>query len=187
MLSTKINSSILSLFIIAALLLAGCSTISVNQDYDPGYDFSKLKTFGFIPITEDAGIDQLNATRLGDAIKANLTAKGYTLADNADFGIALFFSKQTKTSVQSYGYGYGYGGGYGRYGGGYGGMGGVDVSQYDEGTLVIDFVDMAKQELVWRGIGTGAVSESPSVEERTANINEAVTKILEQFPPTKEE
>ena len=101
MLSTKISSSILSMIVIAALFLAGCSTISVNQDYDPGYDFSKLKTFGFIPITDDAGIDQLNATRLGDAIKANLTAKGYTLSENADFGIALFFSKQTKTNVQS--------------------------------------------------------------------------------------
>ena len=61
------------------------------------------------------------------------------------------------------------------------------VSQYDEGTLVIDVVDMAKQELVWRGIGTGVLSENPSVEERTANINYAVTEILTQFPPTKTE
>lgn len=182
---TKINSSILSLVLLAALFLTGCSTISVNQDYDPAYDFSKLKTYGFIPITEEAGIDQLNATRLGDAIKANLTAKGYTLAENADFGIALFFTKDTKTSIQSTGgYGYGYGYGYR----GYGGMGGSTyVTQYDQGTLVIDFVDMAKQELVWRGVGTGALSDSPSVEERTENINNAVTKILEQFPPTKEE
>jgi hypothetical protein len=170
--------------IVAILLLVSCSTISVNQDYDPAYDFSKLKTFGFIPITEEAGIDQLNATRLGDAIKANLNAKGYTLADQADFGIALFFTKDTKTSIQSTGYGYGYGYGYR----GYGGMGGSTyVTQYEEGTLVIDFVDMAKQELVWRGVGTGALSDSPSVEERTANINNAVTQILAQFPPTKEE
>ena len=184
MLSTKINSSILSLIVIAALFLAGCSTISVNQDYDPAYDFSKLKTFGFIPITEEAGIDQLNATRLGDAIKANLTAKGYTLSENSDFGIALFFTKDTKTSIQSTGYGYGYGYGYR----GYGGMGGSTyVTQYEEGTLVIDFVDMAKQELVWRGVGTGALSDSPSVEERTENINNAVSQILAQFPPTKEE
>ena len=183
MLSTKINSSILSLIVIAALFLAGCSTISVNQDYDPAYDFSKLKTFGFIPITEEAGIDQLNATRLGDAIKANLTAKGYTLSEQADFGIALFFTKDTKTSIQSTGYGYGYGYGYR----GYGGMGGSTyVTQYEEGTLVIDFVDMAKQELVWRGVGTGALSDSPSVEERTENINNAVSQILAQFPPTKE-
>jgi hypothetical protein len=165
------------------VIITGCSTISVNQDYDPAYDFSKLKTFGFIPITEEAGIDQLNATRLGDAIKANLTAKGYTLSEQADFGIALFFTKDTKTNIQSTGYGYGYGYGYR----GYGGMGGSTyVTQYEEGTLVIDFVDMAKQELVWRGVGTGALSDSPSVEERTANINNAVTQILGQFPPTKE-
>jgi len=181
----KIYLSFSVIFILAALFLLGCSTISVNQDYDPAYDFSKLKTFGFIPITEEAGIDQLNATRLGDAIKANLTAKGYTLSENADFGIALFFTKDTKTNIQSTGaYGYGYGYGYR----GYGGMGGSTyVTQYEEGTLVIDFVDMAKQELVWRGVGTGALSESPSVEERTANINNAVTQILDQFPPTKEE
>lgn len=181
---TKINASILSLVLLAALFLAGCSTISVNQDYDPAYDFSKLKTFGFIPITEEAGIDQLNATRLGDAIKSDLTAKGYTLSEKADFGIALFFTKDTKTSIQSTGgYGYGYGYGYR----GYGGMGGSTyVTEYDQGTLVIDFVDMAKQELVWRGVGTGVLDENPSVEQRTENINNAVTKILEQFPPTKE-
>jgi len=166
-----------------ALCLTSCSTISVNQDYDPAYDFSKLKTFGFIPITSEAGIDQLNAQRLGDAIKSNLTAQGYTLSENADFGIALFFTKDTKTSVQSSGgYGYGYGYGYR----GYGGMGGSTyVTQYDEGTLVIDFIDIAENKLVWRGVGTGALSESPSVEERTENINNAVAQILEQFPPTK--
>lgn len=180
MITTKISLSFTVLFAITALFLAGCSTISVNQDYDPAYDFSKLKTYGFIPITEEAGIDQLNATRLGDAIKNELNTKGYTLDENADFGIALFFTKDTKTSIQSTGYGYGYRG--------YGGMGGSTyVTQYEEGTLVIDFVDMAKQELVWRGVGTGALSDSPSVEERTENINNAVAQILAQFPPTKEE
>lgn len=180
--STKLSLLVFSLF--AFFIVAGCSTISVNQDYDPAYDFSKLKTYGFIPITEEAGIDQLNATRLGDAIKNELNAKGYTVAEeNADFGIALFFTKDTKTSIQSTGgYGYGYGYGYR----GYGGMGGSTyVTQYEEGTLVIDFVDMAKQELVWRGVGTGALSDSPSIEERTANINNAVNQILAQFPPTK--
>jgi len=59
------------------------------------------------------------------------------------------------------------------------------VTQYDEGTLVIDFIDIAENKLVWRGVGTGALSESPSVEERTENINNAVAQILEQFPPTK--
>ena len=70
--NSKIYISLISFFV--ALILAGCATVSVNQDYDPGYDFPKLKTFGFIPIPEDAGIDQLSAKRLGDAIIKELTA-----------------------------------------------------------------------------------------------------------------
>ena len=174
--------AILTVFAFTAILLAGCSSISVNQDYDPAYDFSKLKTFGFIPITSEAGIDQLNADRLGEALKSNLMAKGFTLAEKADFGIALFFTKSTKTEVTSSGgYGYGYGYGYR----GYGGMGYTDVYQYDEGTLVVDFIDMSENKLVWRGIGTGILDETPTVEERTAKINNAVTQILDQFPPNK--
>jgi len=182
--SIKMFVSGLSLFAFLAIFFSGCSTISVNQDYDPAYDFSKLKTFGFIPITTEAGIDQLNADRLGEALKTNLTAKGFTLDEKADFGIALFFTKSTKTDIQSTGYGYGYGYGYR----GYGGMGGSTyVTQYDEGTLVVDFIDMAENKLVWRGIGTGVLSDNPTVEERTANINNAVMQILDQFPPTKEQ
>jgi hypothetical protein len=176
--SIKMFVSGLSVFSFLAILLSGCSTISVNQDYDPAYDFSKLKTYGFIPISSEAGIDQLNADRLGEAIKTNLNAKGFTIAENADFGVALFFTKSTKTDITSYGYGYGYGWRYG-------GVGGVDVQQYNEGTLVIDFIDMAENKLVWRGFGTGILSDNPTVEERTANINNAVAQILAQFPPTK--
>jgi hypothetical protein len=181
--TTKINLSFSTIFILAALILTGCSSISVQQDYDPEYDFSKLKTFGFIPLSSEAGIDQLSADRLSNAIKTELLAKGYTLSEQADFGIALLFSSKTKTNVQSYGYGYGYGY-YGRPG--YGGTGHVDVTQYEEGTLVIDFVDMKENKLVWRGIGSGALSQSPSVEERTQRVNDAVNQILAQFPPTKD-
>jgi hypothetical protein len=169
----------LSITFFAALLFAGCSTISVHQDYNPAYDFSKLKTYGFLPIPAEAGIDQLNAQRLGNAIEASLTKKGYALSsDKPDFGVALFFSSKTKTDITSYGYGYGYG----HWGMG---MGDVDVQQYDVGTLVIDFIDLEKQELIWRGSGQGILKENPSVEERTKNINKAVDMIIDQFPPEK--
>lgn len=176
--------SMLSGLALSLFLLSGCGTsITVNQDYDPAYDFAKLKTFGFIPVTTEAGIDQLSASRLDEALKTNLTAKGFTLADKADFGIALFFTKSTKTDITSTGgYGYGYGYGYRGYGGG---MGYTDIYQYDEGTLVIDFIDMAENKLVWRGIGSGIMKDNPSVEQRTANINNVVMQIIDQFPPTK--
>jgi hypothetical protein len=65
------------------------------------------------------------------------------------------------------------------------GTGWVDVRQYDEGTLIIDIIDMAEQKLVWRGIRSGAMSQSPTVEESTENINNAVNQILAQLPRIK--
>jgi hypothetical protein len=180
--SVKYFLSILSTFVFGIMIFNGCSSISVTSDYDTTYDFAKLKTFSFIPISDKAGIDQINADRISNAIKTDLTAKNYTASDKADFGIALFFSKSTKTDIQSYGYGYGYG--YGYRGMGYGGN--VSVSQYDEGTLVIDFIDNSSNKLIWRGIGQGVLKTNLTVEERTANINYAVNQILNQFPPTKE-
>jgi len=176
--SSKISFLVYSLIVTISIFLISCSSITVNHDYDPGFDFSKLKTYGFIPIPADAGIDQLSANKLDAAIKNELSAKGYTVAENPDFGIAIMFSQQTKTNIQSYGYGYGAWGRPGMYG-----TGGVDVSQYQQGTLIIDVIDMTNQKLVWRGIGTGVLSESPSVEDRTENVNNAVNRILEPFPP----
>ena len=180
--SSIFGCSIFNLLITFSLFFVSCSSVTVNQDYDPSYDFSKLKTYGFIPISSEAGIDQLSADKLGNAINTELTAKGYKIETPADFGIALMFSSQTKTNIQSYGYGYGYGawGRPGMYG-----TGGVDVTQYDQGTLIIDIIDMSSQKLVWRGIGSGVMSESPSVETRTQNINNVVNQILAQFPPGK--
>jgi len=175
--SKKHLLSLVIAIVVAIILAPGCSSITVNQDYNTDFDFSKWKTFGFIPIPESAGIDQINATRLGDAIKKHLTAKGYKLEEPADFGVALAFHQKTVTDVQSYGSGYGYGYGY------WGGGGGVDVTQYDQGTLVIDLIDMKDNKLEWRGTGQGVLDDNPSVEDRMANIDTAVAQIIAQFPP----
>lgn len=58
----------------------------------------------------------------------------------------------------------------------------VTVSQYTEGTLFIDLLDANKKELVWQGIGTGALSTS-SVERKEARIKEFVAEIMAEYPP----
>ncbi len=73
----------------------------------------------------------------------------------------------------------------GSYGGMSVGMSTTDVREYTEGTLIIDFVDPKADQLIWRGTGQSRLSESKTPEERTENINEAVAKILAQFPPKK--
>ena len=66
-----------------------------------------------------------------------------------------------------------------------GGWGGPQtyVRDYDEGTLLIDVIDPATMQLLWRGSGTGVVDPQASPEKREQRINEAVEQILADFPP----
>jgi len=162
---------IIAAFLVALVVNSGCSSISVSQDYDTSFDFSKWKNYGFMPIPESAGIDQLTADKISNAIRRELNAKGYKDSEPSDFGIALHFGQKTVTDVQSYGYGWGW------YGGG------VDVSQYQEGTLIIDLIDMKTNKLEWRGTAQGALADNPDVQTRTANVDSAVSQMLAPFPP----
>jgi hypothetical protein len=54
------------------------------------------------------------------------------------------------------------------------------VRQYREGTIIIDVVDRAKDQLVWRGWMTSRNRDGNFDE---AEINRAVNQILARFPP----
>jgi hypothetical protein len=61
----------------------------------------------------------------------------------------------------------------------------MDVQVYREGTLVIDLVDAAKMELVWRASAENAVDEDdapPRAEERLAD---AVHRMFQVYPPAE--
>ena len=75
--------------------------------------------------------------------------------------------------------------GYGTYGrrGGIGIGTGTSVRQYDQGTLVIDFIDAATEQLVWRGTGSDRLYNQLTPEETTSKVNNLVKKIMEQYPP----
>ncbi len=166
----------------ALIAIDGCSSISVSSDYDLNADFSIYNTFFiFNGIIKDSQLENvpLVKKRVLEAIATELQKKGLTMVDSskADFTVFAQAATAEKMNVNSYGYGYGYGWGpypYGR---------NIDVSYYTQGSLVIDFVDNKKYELKWRGIGTAVIQERGTPEEREQFINEAVAKILEQYPP----
>jgi hypothetical protein len=60
----------------------------------------------------------------------------------------------------------------------------VNISKYTEGTLFIDFIDKEKKELIWQGIGTGALRVQ-NREKKKERINEFVKEIVSRFPPGK--
>lgn len=161
------------------ILLASCSSIHVNIDYDQEADFSAYKTFAWIPQRKGIAVrNPLADKRIKKAVSDELIAKGY-VGDTSGPDLLLVYhaGMRNKVDVASWGYGYGR---YWRYP-----VGGVSVYQYTEGTLVLDIVDAQKKELVWRGVAQKALSETSSVEKREENLKKVVAKLLKNFPPQK--
>ena len=173
-----------SLFILGLgmlLIYASCSTTSVRFDYEREVDFSKFKTFDFFPVPESLVKNPLVLKRIGRAIIEEMETKGLTHDADADILIAVHTDVKDKINVTSYGYSYAPYYRYGYWGGGYSG---TSVSQYEEGTLIIDFVDNKQDELVWRGEASKALPSNPSAQQIDGIIDEVVVKILANYPPT---
>jgi hypothetical protein len=161
-----------------------CSaTYDVTYDYDPQVHFSDFKTFDWMQVPEKADIDSLVVQRIKNAVNTELKAKGLMMtSNNPDFLIAEHLGKKDKVQVRDWGYGYGRRG----YRGGYGGTGGVSVYQYEEGSLILDFVDAKSKKLIWRGMAKAEVQNVNTPEEREKRINAAVKEILKKYPPSRE-
>ena len=182
---------------LAALALAsGCSGIKVNSDFDPDIDFSGLRSYRWIsqePAVEGADPQTDNSLldrRIRRAVDDTMATKGYVgVADGdageADFLVSYHIGVQQKLDVETIHTGYGYG--YGRRGwyGGYGGPTTTRVDQYEEGTLLLDFVSPSDRQLIWRGSAQSRLRDIKTPEKREARVREVVGKILERFPPGK--
>lgn len=183
----------LFLFTLLTVSFISCSSISISHDYDPATDFSKYKTYawgGQEDPNDALAKNPLIRERIYKAIDTVMQGKGYQKTkDNPDMLVFPHAGTKDKTQVTNYG-GYGGYGGWGRgpYGyGGYGYGGGIDVSYYTEASIFLDIVDAAGKQLIWRGVGTGALKDDkPTPEESQKRALEVVSKILKNFPPEKE-
>jgi len=171
---------------IGLLLLAmfGCAPgVKVSADYDRAADFSAYKTYSLTDITAKGEVSELNGARIMKAIRENMQKKGFTETDaDADLlvnAVTVLKNKQSVTATTDY---YGYGGYYRPYG--YWGSGGTttfNVYNYIDGSLIIDIVNNKAQKLLWQGIGNAEIDKMPNNPDKF--INNAVTKILDGFPP----
>ena len=158
-------------------LTISCSTIyDVKHDYDRQANFSGLKTFDWMQAPERAGENDLIVRRIKKAVNTELQAKGLLkTANNPDFLIAEYHGKRDQIQVSDAGHGRG-----GRYG--YRPVG-VSAYTFEEGSLILDFVDAKSKQMIWRGSAKAEVQNIMTPEEREKLINEAVKKILKKFPP----
>jgi hypothetical protein len=167
-------------------LLSGCTTIyKVNYDYDQHVDFLSLKTYDWMPVPDNMQINSLAVERVRIATEAELRAKGVVKSTaNPDFLVVQHVNAQEQINVTNWGYGYGprlnyVGTSLGRYWG----TGGVPTYGYEQGTLILDFVDPKTKQMIWRGAAAADVEYVDSSDKRWDIIKNAVKEILKNYPP----
>ena len=98
--------------------------------------------------------------------------------------VSIFTKSRERVNVNQSNFGYGFGWGWNPWM--WGGMNNnVNVSQYTEGTLFVDFIDKEKKELVWQGVGTGAL-RIQNRSKKEIRIKQFVKEIVSRFPPGEE-
>lgn len=172
---------IYKLFILVCIgILTSCSSVKVVSDYDVQVDFSTYKTFAFYKKGIDkASVSDLDKKRIMRAIENELNKKGLVKSTNPDILVSIFTKSREKVNVTDNNFGYGFGWGYNPW---FFGSTNLNINQYTEGTLFIDFIDKNRKELIWQGIGSGALKLS-NVEKKELRINEFVNKIISAYPP----
>lgn len=175
--------------LLSFLLITGCSTLSVNSDYNPEYNYSQIKSYAWLKgekPSEDARINNtLIINRVKNAISTEMAERGLKETESGTPDIYVNWLGGIKDKIrqetinQYYGpmwYGYPYGGYWPSYSQTYN-------VEYQEGTLIIDILDGKTKALIWRGTGQDYVDENKTPEEITSAINEAVKQIMATFPP----
>jgi len=171
----------------AAVLLASCSTVSVKTDADPKTNFAKYRSYALsqTPVSGSRTLSPSSFATLRSSLDSGLSAKGLRKSSKKPSLVIVYHvAARNRTEIFMIpnwafygGFGYGY---YGYWTGFIPSM--PMVSQFTEGTLILDFVDTATKRLVWRGTATGIVG---SQKENQENIAESVRKMLEDFPPKR--
>ena len=168
----------------AAALLASCTIGHRPTDANPQTNFAKYRTYALSrsPVSGSRTLSPSSFATLQSSLDSGLAAKGIRKSSKPSFVIVYHVAARNRTEVFMIpnwdfygGYGYGY---YGYWSGYVPSQ--PMISQFTEGTLVLDFVDTATKRLIWRGTAVGILG---SQKENQESIAEAVRKMLENFPP----
>jgi hypothetical protein len=167
-----------------ALFLAACATRPVvRSQMAVNANLAAYRTFAFMPKpgTDKDGYKTLKTQSLERDVGHEMLVRGYTPASPEQADLLINFNIKEKDKVEGdvgpaggwdYGwarhYGYGYGFGFDDY---YNG-----ITTVTEGSLMIDLIDRARNEVVWSGTAVGELTKKvldnpdPAIERSVADI-----------------
>jgi Domain of unknown function (DUF4136) len=167
------------------LALGSALAQDVRYNFDRQADFSKFKTYKWVPLKDAAPLDELVEKQIVQALDQQLEQKGLKKvdSDDADLYIGYQVSVKEETEFTTYST---WGSGPGWYGGWYGPRSSVttaETSVVKIGTLVLDVFDSAHHDLIWRGEVSKTIDSKAKPDKQTKNLNKAVAKLLKNYPP----
>jgi hypothetical protein len=174
-----------SIFLVFVLAVASVWAQKVETGYDKSADFSRYKTFAWIPSTVPA-TNPVLATLINAGIEHELTQKGLRKVDS-----------DPDLLVKSYGGATDVAGGFAAEDPNYTASGGAPmpgdnmwggslpptpVPQVMQGAITVDLIDARQKRLVWRGTAKGKMDYDKR-EKLLDQANKAVTEIFKKYPP----
>jgi uncharacterized protein DUF4136 len=152
----------------------------VSYDFDKSANFAGFRTYAWVPGHNLD--DPLNHKRIVAAVDSQLALKGLRLVaknENPDLLVAYHASFGRNLQVTGFSNGWG---GY-RFAGNRSGS--ARAEEITIGTLMVDMVETATRNIVWRGTATKEVDTKASPEKREKNINRAAEKLFKNYPPKR--
>jgi hypothetical protein len=166
----------------AAVVLVTTGCVSVKTRTAPGIDLSRFQTFSFFEPTDPTQIAftrSLAGQSIRNQVAADLRQKGMVevaAGQPTDMVVAYHARLQRRFNYVGWGYGPGW-----SYGWGWGGYYGRPmVSEYTEGTIIVDFLDPHTKTVVWRGTASGGVNDEFNPDP--GKIANAVNKMMRSVP-----
>lgn len=153
-------------------ILTGCSGIQVQTDYDRDRDFSRYTSFAWynppapattgLGVTLDEDMQRRLMRRVGERLEQRGLQPSTPLA--ADLRLRYLVTVEERVQFNDPFYVH-------------------DVrTTYEEGSLVLEFVDANTGNLAWRGVGRARLRESASPEAQIERMEKAVDAVLDRYP-----
>ena len=188
---TRISSFGITILLVMAMLRATASAEKIRVHYDKSVDFAKYKTYGWAPV--GAVAHPMLALDIVGAVDQEMAARGLTkVGSNPDLLVQIYGAVDTEVSMTSNNPIYIATGGIppfdpsmtspgdSLYWDGYYGNSTVVVHP---GQLIIDIIDAKAKKLVWRGMGSEAISNNP--DKLMDEANSTVSKLFKEYPVKK--
>jgi hypothetical protein len=164
------NNFVLLVILILSATVARAD--KVTADYDHSVNFSKFKTYMWIPDSHSSV--PFMKDRVMKSVNQHLTARGLReVSAGADLAVSANLATEEKHTWETYysgGWDWGWGGGWTT----------TTERTYEVGTLTVDMFDAQTRKLVWQGVSVDRLHSHP--EKNIKESHKWIDKMFEKLP-----